>query len=45
MRDADAGVPHAVAHGRTRAPAPPTGAVPVPRGLDLLGEPTDHDAP
>jgi sulfide:quinone oxidoreductase len=41
LRDAQAGVPHAVAHGRTLNP-PPADAVAVPRDLDLLGEPT-HD--
>ena len=46
-RDADAGVPHAPAHGRTITPPPEGSPVPTPRGLDLLGDPIrgGHDAP
>jgi sulfide:quinone oxidoreductase len=45
QRDAQAGFPHPVARGRTLAPGTPADAVTVPRGLDLLGEPTRDDAP
>jgi sulfide:quinone oxidoreductase len=45
-RDAEAGVPHAPARGRTIAP-PSTSPVPTPRALDLLGDPIrdDRDTP
>jgi sulfide:quinone oxidoreductase len=46
QRDAAAGVPHAVAHGRPLATAPPAADVPLARHLDLLGDPTtEHRAP
>jgi len=43
-RDAAAGVPHAVAHGRAVTPPRDPQPVAVPRGLDLLADP-EHDAP
>jgi sulfide:quinone oxidoreductase len=43
LRDAEAGVPHAPARGRTIAPPPGLAEVPTPRRLDLLGDPTGSD--
>lgn len=42
LRDADAGVPHPLARSRTIAP-PAASPVPVPRDLDLLGDPEGPD--
>jgi sulfide:quinone oxidoreductase len=46
-RDTAAGYPHPVAHGRPIAPPSDPAHVPVPRGLDLLGDPDEshHDGP
>jgi sulfide:quinone oxidoreductase len=45
-RDTEAGVPHAPARGRTVALPHDLSPMPVPRGLDLLGDPiSDRDAP
>jgi sulfide:quinone oxidoreductase len=46
-REAAAGYPHPVAHGRPIAPPSDPAPVPVPWGLDLLGDPDEshHDGP